>query len=86
MKRFFRDLGYQVTNHQEFEPNFRKIAIYVDRNGMPEHVARQITSDPDIGCWTSKCGSSHDVIHEFLEDLEGKIYGSVARIMKKRIL
>ena len=84
---FFRDLGYEITNSSELEPNYAKIAIYVIENNQPYHVARQLALGEYPGAWTSKCGSSHDIIHHQLADLEGEVsegrYGTVALIMKK---
>ncbi|HZF41550.1 MAG TPA: hypothetical protein VE715_22215 [Blastocatellia bacterium] len=61
-----------------------KIAIYVDRDSLLSHVARQTRS----GTWKSKLGiRGKDIEHDSLELLEGDEqdeYGQVAKLMKKR--
>ncbi len=70
---------YSACETEEFEIGFEKIAIYADRLGIPSHAARQIES----GWWTSKLGEMEDIEHKTLAALEGRIYGTVAQIMKR---
>jgi len=80
----FQSLGYEVCDDENFEPGFEKVAIYVDENGMPSHMARQLAS----GIWTSKCGDLEDISHQTLSALEGDRsygYGTVVCIMKRQM-
>jgi hypothetical protein len=79
----FQILGYQVCENSNSELAFEKVAIYVDEDEIPTHMARQLSS----GDWTSKCGDLEDIIHT-LEGLEGQYpaYGKVACVMKRPIL
>lgn len=76
----FGCLGYVVCQSRELEVGFEKVALYVDENGDPCHMARQLS----CGKWTSKCGGLEDITHT-LEGLEGPfpLYGKVACIMKR---
>lgn len=81
-------LGYEVckSGSRDLEPGFKKIALYVDEDGIPTHAARQLPS----GEWTSKLGRSEDIAHQTLEALEGGDgqalgYGSVALILRRLI-
>lgn len=76
----FATVGYQVCENSDLEKDFQKIAIYVLKR-KPTHVARQLND----GQWTSKLGSNEDIIHHNLEGLEGKKYGQVTTIMKRKI-
>lgn len=82
--RVYGLLGFQVCDTAEFEPDTVKIAIYVDRDGMPSHVARQTRR----GTWKSKLGiRGKDIEHASLDLLEGDEqdeYGRVAVLLKKR--
>jgi hypothetical protein len=70
--------GYVVCEMEDLEPGFEKIALFADADGMPTHAARQLIH----GNWTSKLGECEDIEHR-LHDLEGVIYGTVARYMKR---
>lgn len=72
-------MGYALCKNAGYEDGFEKIAIYVDSNGKPTHVARQLSS----GHWTSKLGKLEDIEHKTLESLSGSQYGTVAVIMKR---
>jgi len=71
--------GYQLSGDGSLEPEYEKVAIYVDADGAPSHVSRQKAS----GIWTSKLGKGEDIDHADLVALEGKEYGKVACIMKR---
>jgi hypothetical protein len=75
----FQTLGYELCENRELEPNFEKIAIYVDTNDKPRHMARQLAS----GRWTSKLGSDIDIEHHELIGLEGVTYGTARYFMKR---
>ena len=72
--------SYKVCETGQSEPGVEKIAIYVDDNDVPQHVARQL---PD-GNWTSKLGKGEDIQHDSLDGLEGDLYGKVAIFMMRR--
>jgi hypothetical protein len=75
-------LGYEPCEVREAEPGFEKVAVYVDSDDLPTHLARQLAS----GEWTSKCGQLEDLSHH-LEGLEGPplAYGTVARILRRPV-
>ena len=80
----FKSLGYEVCDDESFEQGFEKVAIYVDEEDLPSHMARQLIEDK---VWTSKCGSLQDISHKELSALEGKCgygYGTVVCIMKRK--
>jgi len=73
-------VGYKEESEtSEFEPDFEKVALYVDANGLPSHAARQ----KDNGLWTSKLGEDEDIEHNTLKSIEGQFYGTVKIILKK---
>jgi len=76
-KRVFTIHGYSDTDSNTLEAGIEKIAIYIDADGDPSHVARQT----ETGSWTSKLGKGHDIRHATLDALEGEEYGKVAVIM-----
>ncbi|NOT64146.1 MAG: hypothetical protein HOP19_28355 [Acidobacteria bacterium] len=82
--RVYELLGFQVCETADLEPDIVKLAIYVDSNSVPSHVARQTRR----GTWKSKLGiRGKDIEHASLELLEGDAgdeYGQVAKLMKKR--
>ena len=74
---------YAPTGNREVEPGFEKIAIYVDRERSPSHVAKS-----DGRAWKSKLGAYQDIEHSSLDLLEGYQlweYGSVERIFKREL-
>jgi len=82
--RVYELLGFKVCETADLEPEVVKIAIYVDRDSLPSHVARQTRN----GTWKSKLGiRGKDIEHDSLGLLEGDEqdeYGQVAKLMKKR--
>lgn len=82
LTRVYGLLGLQVCDTPELEPGMVKIAIYLDRDAMPSHVARQTRR----GTWKSKLGKAQDIEHDTLALLEGDApndYGCVVRLMQK---
>jgi hypothetical protein len=75
----FATLGYEPCQSAEFEPQFEKLAVYADAQGVPTHVARQLPK----GTWTSKLGTEEDIEHETLAGLEGAIYGKVVQTLRR---
>ena len=74
----FESKGYKVCSSSKLEQGFEKVAIFIDNTYIPQHAARQLAS----GDWTSKLGDAEDIKHR-LTDLEGKIYGKVAKVLKR---
>lgn len=74
----FQIHGYVETADSSFENGFEKVAIYGSQE-CPEHVARQKAN----GSWASKMGKGHDIEHQRLSDLEGEMFGTVRKIMKR---
>ena len=70
--------GYEQCGSDAFEPEFEKIALFADSDGLPTHAARQLPT----GRWTSKLGRLEDIEHD-LTGLEGEQYGSIAVIMMR---
>ena len=64
----YETLGYSRCDSSAYEPGFLKVAIYVDQNGIPTHVARQFRD----GSWTSKLGGLEDIRHLSLDHLAGQ--------------
>jgi len=79
----FETLGYTPCDSDELEQVFEKVAIYVDADNVPTHVARQLPN----GRWSSKLGRWEDIEHRRLDGLTGPTpgYGSVAQILTRPI-
>jgi len=73
-------IGYELCNDGSLENGFEKIAIYINPQGVPTHAARQLLN----GKWTSKLGNLEDIEHS-LDGLEGFHYGTVAKLLKRKI-
>ena len=75
----FSTLGFEPCSSELPEAGFEKVAIYVNAQGEPTHMARQLGN----GGWTSKLGKLEDIEHQF-NGLDGSnVYGSVARILRR---
>ncbi len=74
----YATLGYARCDHGESEADFEKIAIYLDAEGTPTHVARGLP----CGDWTSKLGENIDITHT-LRGLEGPEYGRAKAFLKR---
>lgn len=73
--------GYECCENSEFEPGFRKIALYVKPNTTDcTHAARELSN----GCWTSKLGPFNDIQHSTPESIENDDYGKVYCFMKNK--
>ncbi|MGD0347529.1 MAG: hypothetical protein ABSA85_12275 [Terracidiphilus sp.] len=81
---FVDDLGYVSCGLDEsFEWGYQKVAIYAKTVGgikETKHMARQHLLGRG---WLSKLGPSEDIVHPTLRNLEGDLYGSVERILKR---
>jgi hypothetical protein len=71
--------GYQPCDSVELENGVEKIAIFM-RGPKPTHMARQLPN----GKWASKLGDKEDIHHNSLHEVEGRIYGTVARILCRK--
>lgn len=67
----FETLGYSQCNNGNVEHNLEKVVLYVDNNGKPTHMARQLVD----GNWTSKCGKWCDISHDTPDVVAGGTYG-----------
>jgi hypothetical protein len=63
------------------EPGYEKVALYLDSQDEPQHMARQLST----GIWTSKMGKSWDVLHQTPKGVEGDRYGHVVIVMRRSI-
>lgn len=74
--------GYtERSDNDHIEDGYIKIAVYADESGVPTHFARQLAN----GKWTSKAGELIDFEHENLTCLECDDYGTVERILRKKV-
>lgn len=73
-------LGFVECDTPSLEEGLEKVAIYVDEQNVPQHVALQLPS----GYWTSKLGRDLDIEHQTLGGLEGASYGRALRFMMRR--
>lgn len=72
--------GYEVCSDSGIEEGVEKLAIYM-RGAKPTHMARQLPS----GKWASKLGDKEDIHHNTLHEVEGAIYGTVAKILCRKV-
>lgn len=83
--RAFKTLGYAPCADGRFELGYQKVAIYVDEDKTPQHMARQRF----WGSWVSKLGQLEDILHVNLNQLEGHgpfDYGEATHFMKRGLL
>ncbi len=86
----FATLGYKPCTTASFEFGFQKVAIFVDEEETPTHMARQHFLGRG---WLSKVGDWEDILHPELKNVEGstsplpaKGYGQVRTILKRNWL
>ena len=72
-------LGYEKGNDFGLETGIEKVAIFVDKDFLPTHAARQL----EDGAWTSKLGEEEDIMHIQLEHVSGQIYGLPVLVMRR---
>jgi hypothetical protein len=78
----FETLRYRVCPTDfSLEPGFEKVALYLDSNHEPQHMARQLSS----GVWTSKLGKSWDILHQTASGVEGDRYGTAVIVMRRPV-
>ena len=80
--RVFERDGYKVCWTSWYSTRYEKIAIYVGKNGRPTHAARRLPNK----MWSSKLGKEEDIEHRNLRCIEGKLYGRVKVILKRKWL
>ena len=76
----FRECGDKQSNGG-LEQGIRKVAIFVDKTGSPQHISYQpdYTSNPSR-TWKSKIGYNVNMEHT-LESICGKLYGHPAKFL-----
>ncbi len=78
--RGFRTRNYESCEFDDsVDEDYDKVAIYVDKDGDPCHVAKQLPN----GRWKSKLGKDIDVEHDDLHVLEDGEYGKVVQLLKR---
>ena len=79
----FSRFGYRPCKSFDLEPGYEKVAIYVDEDGTPTHMAKQLPN----GAWTSKLGPIWDITHLTLDGLNGPkpAYGIARQALRRRI-
>lgn len=80
LKRAFAQIGFEECATGDWEPGYRKVALYVTANDDWSHAAIQVQD----GQWQSKLGNSFDIQHKTPQCLEGPAYGTVACFMRSR--
>ena len=74
--------GYEVcATDFALEHGYEKVALYLDNNKEPTHMARQLSS----GIWTSKLGKLWDIFHQTPRGVEGDRYGNAMVVMRRPI-
>lgn len=78
-----QDDNYEVCDppNFDFEPGFEKVALYLDAQDNPKHMARQLPG----GFWVSKLGKSWDILHQSEKGVEGVRYGQAAIVLRRLI-
>ena len=76
----FATRGYKRCANGRVEKRFDKVAIYVDANGKPKHMAKQLG-----GVWSSKLGvEGCDIAHEYLDGINCPNYGEAKHFLRRR--
>jgi hypothetical protein len=82
LRSAFEQLDSAVCDSDAVESEYEKVALYVDKDGLGTHAAKQC----EDGRWTSKLGNLEDIIHQTPQAVSGPepAYGEVACFMKRR--
>lgn len=75
----FKKLGFKQCRDGNHEWGYEKVAIYVDANGVPTHMARNLGD----GIWYSKLGDAQDIRQHTLGAVENPTYGEAKYFMRK---
>lgn len=76
----FATLGYEVVASGDHDPSYEKVAIFASAEGLPTHMARQLSD----GSWTSKLGALEDIAHVDVMGVSGTDYGHVVAFLQRR--
>ena len=79
--RAFQTLGYEPCEDGALEIGYTKVVIYINAQGIPTHMARQLP----FGGWTSKLGEAWDIEHQTVQGVEGNAYGLVGQYLKRAL-
>jgi hypothetical protein len=80
IEAFKEEKHYEVcATDFSLEPGFEKVALYLDADGDPAHMARQLSN----GIWTSKLGHGWDILHQTPTGVEGDRYGAAVIVMRR---
>lgn len=75
----FEKLGFEQCDTGDHEERYEKVALYVDDDDKPTHMARELGD----GVWASKLGDFQDIRHHTLEAVENDTYGKAKYFMRK---
>lgn len=81
LKSAFKIIGYEECDSGNYEPDYEKIALYVDDEGIWSHAAKL---EPN-GEWSSKLGVLEDISHSGTDVFDDSCYGTVFCFMKRRL-
>ena len=79
--RAFEIQGFSRCKTEDHEYGYEKVALYVNADGTPTHMARELGD----GIWHSKLGSEQDIRHYGLHAVENQEYGKASHFLRKRI-
>lgn len=79
--KYFGMFGYNMCETDEYEENFNKIAIFINKKYVT-HSAKQFGNK-----WRSKLGEYYIIEHEleWLTGYDAKNYGEIGAILKRKI-
>lgn len=80
IRKIFEQHGYSVCDSYDFEEGYEKVVFYIDDDGNPEHLARQLSN----GKWTSKIGDLNDIEHDTLDSIVNDDYGKPGLVLKRK--
>ena len=75
----FTTLGYEITRSGELEQDHERVALFASNDGVPTHMARQLTD----GRWTSKLGKLEDIVHVDVAGVAGSDYGQIVLFLRR---
>ncbi len=77
----FECLGFERCDNADAEDGVLKVALYCYPNTDEcTHASRQLKN----GLWTSKLGESNDIQHSSPYTIQGRYYGNVACVLRRR--
>lgn len=75
----FATLGYEPASTGFKEDGFEKVVIFASSDGVPTHMARQLSD----GAWTSKLGRLEDISHVDAAAVGGTDYGEIGAFLRR---